>query len=487
MGAPAELCRLTVHELLDKLRKGDITPGDATSAALDRIQSTEDSLKSFLHLDPDAAMARAQDLAGADKNLPLYGVPVAVKDNMCIKGAPCTCASKILDGWRPPYDATVVSRLEQAGAVILGKTNMDEFAMGSSCENSGYFPTRNPWDTDRVPGGSSGGSAASVAADQAFIALGSDTGGSIRQPAAFCGIVGMKPTYGAVSRYGLVAFASSLDQIGPLAKDVTDAALMLNVICGHDPADSTSVKRDYPDYTAALTGDVKGMKIGVIKELRGEGIAPGVLARVNEAIDVLAGQGAEVEEVSLPNVKYCVPTYYIIAPAEASSNLARYDGVQYGMRAPGAADMIDMYCRTRRDGFGDEVKRRIMIGTYVLSAGYYDAYYLRALKVRRLIAADFSKAFDTYDVLVSPATPNTAFKIGELVDDPLQMYLNDICTVPVNMGGLPGMSMSCGLADGLPVGLQFIGKPFDEPTVLRAAYAYEQAAGRTPCNYGAKT
>ena len=484
MSDRAQLCRLTAHQLLDLLRRGDVSPEEATLSALEHIEATDSRLQSFLHIDREAALARARSLAGADKSLPLYGVPVAVKDNMCTRGVPTTCASKILEGWIPPYDATVVTRLRQAGAVILGKTNLDEFAMGSSCENSGFHPTMNPWDIKRVPGGSSGGSAASVAADQAFIALGSDTGGSIRQPASFCGIVGMKPTYGAVSRYGLVAFASSLDQIGPLAKDVTDCALMLNVICGHDPADSTSVPHDYPaDYTAFLKPDIKGLRVGVMRELMGEGLDPEVKTCIDAGIKALADQGAIIDEVSLPNVRYSVPTYYLIAPAEASSNLARFDGVQYGLRAQDAGDIITMYCRTRRQGFGDEVKRRIMLGAYALSAGYYDAYYLRALKVRTLIVRDFQAAFERCDVLVSPTCPIPPFKLGERLDDPLSMYLTDICTIPVNLAGLPGLSLPCGLAGGLPVGLQLVARPFDEPTLLRAAFALEQALGRTTCKF----
>lgn len=485
MGDSATLCRLTAAQLLEKLRSGDISPKDAVTAALDRIHATDGGIQAYLFVNDDQALAEAARLESADRSLPLYGVPVTVKDNMCTADMPTTCASKILAGWRPPYDATVVARLRAAGAVVIGKTNMDEFAMGSSCENSGFHPTRNPWDLERVPGGSSGGSAAAMAADQGFIALGSDTGGSIRQPASFCGISGLKPTYGAVSRYGLVAFASSLDQIGPLTKDVTDTALLCNVICGHDPMDSTSIKREYPaDYTAFLKPELKGMTVGVIEELMGEGITPGVKDLVAQAIKVLESNGANIVSVSLPNVPYCIPVYYLIAPAEASSNLARYDGVQYGMRAGDAEDIIAMYGKTRRQGFGDEVKRRIMLGTYALSAGYYDAYYLRALKVRTLVVRDFNRAFEQCDILVSPSTPGTPFKLGELVDDPIAMYLNDLCTVSVNLAGLPGMSVPCGLSDGLPVGLQFIGKPFGEPDILKAAFSYEQAAGRPVLNYG---
>lgn len=485
MGADPQLARLTIHGLLALLRSGQASPADAVESVFSRIEKTEPKIKAFVHLDKENALAQARALEGGDKSLPLYGVPVAVKDNMCTIGAPTTCGSKILKGWVPPYDAGVVTKFKNAGAIIIGKTNMDEFAMGSSCENSGYFPTYNPWDLERVPGGSSGGSAASVAADEVFTALGSDTGGSIREPASYCGVVGMKPTYGTVSRYGLVAFASSLDQIGPFSKDITDCAITLNVISGYDHRDSTSVKMNYPDYVSALSPDIKGMKIGIVKELSGEGVMPGVAGRISAAIKSFESIGAELGEVSLPNVRYCIPTYYLIAPAEASSNLARYDGVQYGIRDREAADIITMYKRTRQQGFGDEVKRRIMLGTYALSAGYYDAYYLRALKVRTLIIRDFNAAFEKFDVLISPTCPVLPFKIGERVDDPLSMYLADICTVPVNLAGLPGISVPCGTADGLPVGLQIIGRAFGECNLLRAAFAFEQAAGRFPCNFSA--
>jgi len=469
-----ELYRKKAHELLDLLRSGEITPEDAARSVFEQIRARDDRHKAYITLTEEQAMERARELRDSDRSLPLYGVPVAVKDNMCTAGIKTTCASKILESFVSPYDATAVRMLKEAGAVIVGKTNMDEFAMGSSCEHSGFFPTRNPWDPDRVPGGSSGGSAAAVAADECILAVGSDTGGSIRQPASFCGIVGLKPTYGAVSRYGLVAFASSLDQIGPITKDVRDSAILLNVISGHDPSDSTSVKREYPDYTAALAGDVKGMKIGLIKELFAEGIHEGILASVHAAVDRLKELGAEVDEVSLPYLKYALTAYYLIAPAEASSNLARYDGVQYGLRVREANDYVDMFCRTRSEGFGDEVKRRIMLGTYALSAGYYDAFYLKALKVRSLVVEDFKKAFEKFDVLVSPTTPTVAFRIGEKLDDPLAMYFNDYCTIPVNLSGLPAISLPCGLSEGLPVGLHVIGPPFGEEAILRAAYSYEQ-------------
>jgi aspartyl-tRNA(Asn)/glutamyl-tRNA(Gln) amidotransferase subunit A len=413
----------------------------------------------------------------------LDGVPLAIKDVICTKGVRTTCSSKILETFVPPYDATVMARLSAAGAVVLGKTNMDEFAMGSSTENSAFFPTRNPWDLDRVPGGSSGGSAAAVAADLAAGALGTDTGGSIRQPAAFCGIVGLKPTYGRVSRYGLVAFASSLDQIGPIAKDVTDAALLLQAIAGHDPLDSTSAEVLVPDYRAMLDQGVAGLRLGIPNEYFIEGMDPEVERAVREAIQTLKTLGARTEPISLPTTDYALAAYYLIAPAEASSNLARYDGVKYGYRAPGGKDLIEMYGRTRAVGFGTEVKRRIMLGTYALSAGYYEAYYGNAQRVRTLVRGDFQRAFERVDLIVCPTTPNLAFKLGEK-GDPLQMYLNDIFTIPVNLAGLPGLSLPCGFTlGGLPIGLQVIGKPFDEASLLRVAHAYEQATTwrtRTP-------
>jgi aspartyl-tRNA(Asn)/glutamyl-tRNA(Gln) amidotransferase subunit A len=398
-----------------------------------------------------------------------------VKDNFLTCGLRTTCASKILGDFMPPYDATAISRIRAAGAVITGKTNLDEFAMGSSSENSAFFPTRNPWDRERVPGGSSGGSAAAVAADQCIAALGTDTGGSIRQPAAFCGVVGLKPTYGRVSRYGIIAFASSMDQVGPITKDVRDCALMLEAIAGHDPADSTSADRPVPRYSEALTGDVKGLRLGVPKEYFITGIAPEVEQAVRDAIRLLEKNGAVVEEISLPHTEYAVAVYYIVATAEASSNLARYDGMRFGHRA-GGKDLLETYMLSREEGFGPEVKRRIMLGTYALSAGYYDAYYLKAQRVRALIKQDFHAAFQRCDAILTPTAPTTAFKIGEKIADPLQMYLSDIYTISVNLAGLPALSLPCGFdGDGMPIGLQIIGKHFDEATVLRLAHAYEQA------------
>ena len=471
--------RLTVADAVEKLNKKEISSRELTEAALQRIDSVEETVKAFVTITRDQAMAAASAVDAKRLNGepvgPLAGVPMALKDNMCTEGVQTTCSSKILHNFVPPYNATVVELLNKAGAIMLGKTNLDEFAMGSSTENSALFTTRNPWDPTRVPGGSSGGSAAAVAAEEAFFSLGSDTGGSIRQPAAFCGVVGMKPTYGRVSRYGLIAFASSLDQIGPFTKDIRDCALVMNAIAKHDPCDSTSADVDTPDYTAALTGEIKGLKIGVPKEYFVQGIDPEVQASVRKALDVLLSLGAEAEEISLPHTEYGIPVYYLIAPAEASSNLARYDGVQYGYRAE-ADNLIEMYKKTRSEGFGEEVKRRIMLGTYALSSGYYDAYYLKALKVRTLIKQDFDEAFKKFDVILTPTTPTTSFVAGT-VEDPLTMYLNDICTIPVNLAGLPAVSQLCGFVNDLPVGLQLIGKPFDESTILRVAYAYEQNSG----------
>ncbi len=420
--------------------------------------------------------ARSVDrqIKNGERISPLAGIPVAIKDNMCLDGVRTTACSKILANFVPPYSATVVKRLDGAGATMVGKTNCDEFAMGSSTENSAFFVTRNPWDTERVPGGSSGGSAAVIAAGEAICSLGSDTGGSIRLPASFCGVVGLKPTYGAVSRYGLIAFASSLDQIGPFTRDVADCAAMLNVICGHDPLDSTSASYNMPDYTGFLKNDVRGLKVGVPREYMAEGINPGVREVIEEALARLETLGAHVEYTTLPHTEYALSTYYLIAPAEASSNLARYDGVRYGYRAENADDVIDMFMKTRSEGFGSEVKRRIMLGTYALSAGYYDAYYLKALRVRTLIKQDFDRAFEKYDLLVSPVCPTAAFRIGEKTDDPLEMYLSDVCTISINLAGIPGMSIPCGFAQGMPVGLQLMGRHFDEGTMLRAAYTFEQ-------------
>ncbi|MGY2780028.1 aspartyl-tRNA(Asn)/glutamyl-tRNA(Gln) amidotransferase subunit A [Thermostichus sp. MS-CIW-23] len=444
---------------------------------LERLAQLEPQLKSFITVTEELALqqAKAVDarIRAGEAIGPLAGIPLAVKDNLCTQGIRTTCASRMLEGFIPPYESTVTARLAAAGMVTVGKTNLDEFAMGSSTENSAFQRTANPWDLTRVPGGSSGGSAAAVAADQAVVALGSDTGGSIRQPAAFCGVVGLKPTYGLVSRYGLVAFASSLDQVGPFGRTVEDVALLLQGIAGHDPMDSTSLKVDIPDYSQALIPDIKGFKIGVIRDLLGEGCGEETRAAVQAAIQHLQELGAEILEIDCPSFRYGLATYYIIAPSEASANLARYDGVKYGLREP-ADSLLAMYGKTRAHGFGPEVKRRIMIGTYALSSGYYDAYYLKAQKVRTLIKQDFLKAFEKVDVLVSPTTPTPAFKLGER-EDPLSMYLCDLMTIPVNLAGLPGLSLPCGFADGLPIGLQIVGNALQESKVLRVAYAYEQS------------
>jgi aspartyl-tRNA(Asn)/glutamyl-tRNA(Gln) amidotransferase subunit A len=473
------LTDLTIHELAARFRRGDATPTQAAREYLDRIAALDSKVKAYLTVTGEAALARAAEADARFKSGtprgPLDGVPLGLKDVFCTRGVRTTCGSKILEGFVPPYDATVVARLVRAGAVILGKLNMDEFAMGSSTENSAYFTTRNPWDLSRVPGGSSGGSAAAVAADLAAATLGTDTGGSIRQPAAFCGNVGLKPTYGRVSRFGLIAFASSLDQVGPFAKDVLDAALMLQAVAGHDPMDSTSAAIPVPDYAAELDGGVRGLRIGIPAEYFIEGLDAEVEAAVRAAVETLEGLGAKTESVSLPHTEYGLAAYYLIAPAECSSNLARYDGVKYGLRVPGARDLIDMYSRTRGAGFGTEVKRRVMLGTYALSAGYYDAYYGKAQKVRTLVQRDFQKAFERVDVIVAPTTPSVAFKMGERAD-PLSMYLNDVFTIPVNLAGLPGLSVPAGFTkSGLPIGLQVIGKAFDEATLLRTAKAYEAA------------
>ena len=481
-----ELYELTIHEARDALRKGEVSSVDVTRSVLRRIEAVDGRIRAYLRTRPEEALAAAEEAdrrrARGDDH-PLLGIPLAIKDVLCTAGVETTCGSRILEGFVPPYDATVVARLRQAGAVLLGKTNTDEFAMGSSTENSGYFTTHNPWDLSRVPGGSSGGSAAAVAADECLAALGSDTGGSVRQPAALCGVVGLKPTYGRVSRYGLVAFASSLDQVGPLGKDVTDCALLLGAIAGHDPRDATSADLPVPDYAAALRPEVAGMRLGLPREYLSDGMQPEVEAAVRAAVQVYEGLGAEVVEVAMPHTEYALPTYYLIAPAEASANLARYDGVRYGLSHPEATDIWDAYRRTRQEGFGAEVKRRIMLGTYALSAGYYDAYYLKAQKVRTLIKQDFDRALERCDALVVPTTPTTAFRIGERVDDPLQMYLGDVFTLPLNLAGLCGISVPCGSAQGLPIGLQVLGGAYDEATILRVAYAYEQATDwhtRTP-------
>lgn len=474
-----ELYKKTAHELRDMIKNKEITSVEATKSVLERIDSVENKVESYITVLGDTAVAQAEEIdkkiAAGEEVGALAGVPCAIKDNMCTEGVLTTCASKMLYNFKPPYTATAVKKLEAAGTVMLGKVNMDEFAMGSSTETSYFKKTKNPYDLTKVPGGSSGGSAASVAADEAPFALGSDTGGSIRQPASLCGCVGLKPTYGSVSRYGLIAFASSLDQIGPLAKDVTDAAMVLDVIAGYDEKDSTSVKLEHPCYEKSLTGDIKGLKIGIPEEYIGDGIDKEVSSAIYAAIDNLKALGAESENMNLPLNKYALPAYYMISSAEASSNLARFDGVKYGYRAEKFDDLVDMYCQSRSEGFGSEVKRRIMIGTYALSSGYYDAYYKKAQQVRTMIMNDFGKAFEKYDVLVTPTSPTTAFGIGEKTTDPLQMYLADICTVSVNIGGLPAIVIPCGYDKcGLPIGLQIIGKPFGEATILNAAYALEK-------------
>ena len=475
-----ELHNLTIHELHEKLKKKQITSIETTEAFLKRIDAIDGNIKAYITVTKEEAARQAKE---ADKRLasgkditPLTGVPIAVKDIFCTNGVRTTCASKILDNFVPPYDATVIKKLKDAGAVILGKNNMDEFAMGSSTENSAYFVTKNPWDVERVPGGSSGGSAASVAAGECAASLGTDTGGSIRQPASCCGVVGLKPTYGRVSRYGMIAFASSLDQAGPLTKDVKDCAIMLNAIAGHDPQDSTCINAPVLDYTNALTKDIKGLKIGIPKEYFIKGLDSDVEKAVKQAIEVLKKQGASTVEVSLPHTEYAVAVYYLVATAEASSNLARYDGVKFGYRTKNSKNLLDMYCKTRDEGFGPEVKRRIMLGTYSLSAGYYDAYYKKASQVRTLIKKDFEEAFKKCDVILTPTAPTPAFKIGEKTADPLTMYLSDIFTISCNLAGIPGISIPCGFTkDNLPIGLQILGKAMDEETILRTAYAYEQA------------
>lgn len=469
---------LTIHELSELLDKRQVSARDVAEAFYRRIEALDDRVHAYLTLTRDLAFEqadRADRRRRAGESGALLGIPLAIKDVICTKGIRTTCGSKILHNFVPPYNATVMERLNAAGAILLGKANMDEFAMGSSTEHSAYGITHNPWDLSTIPGGSSGGSAAAVAADECAAALGTDTGGSIRQPAACCGIVGLKPTYGRVSRYGLVAFASSLDQIGPITKDVRDAALLLNVIGGKDRRDSTSADIALPDFTQALTADVQGLRIGIPREYFIEGIDAEVEQAVRDAIKVLEGMGAVTADISLPHTEYGVAVYYILAPSEASSNLARYDGIKYGYRTPQWSNLRDMYMRTRDEGFGAEVKRRIMLGTYALSAGYYDAYYKKAQQVRTLILRDFEAAFQQVDVIVAPTTPTPAFKIGEKTDDPLQMYLSDVYTVPVNLAGIPGISLPCGFSSaGLPIGLQIIGKPFDEKTILRVAYAFEQ-------------
>jgi aspartyl-tRNA(Asn)/glutamyl-tRNA(Gln) amidotransferase subunit A len=472
------LAGLTIAKARRLMKAGELSPVQLVDAVNAAIEKTDPQVGGYLSRDYEAARAAAEK---ADTALPLGGIPVAIKDVINVRGEPCTCSSKILQGYTAPYDATVITKLRAAGAIPFGRTNMDEFAMGSSTENSAIKVTRNPRDPERIPGGSSGGSAAVVAADEALASLGSDTGGSIRQPAALCGCVGLKPSYGRVSRYGLVAFASSLDQIGPFTHTVEDAALVLQAIAGHDPLDSTSLEVPVPDYSAALNDGVKGMKLGVPKEYFVDGMDPQVEARVREAIEVYRGLGAEIVEVSLPHTKYAVADYYIIATAEASANLARFDGVRYGKRAESPRDLADHYGRTRGEGFGKEVKRRIILGTYVLSSGYYDAYYLRAQKVRTLIRRDFVEAFEKVDGLLSPTSPVPAFKIGERMYDPLQMYLSDIFTIAANLAGICGISIPCGDADvdgkKLPVGLQIMAPAFEEARLLRIARAYEATRG----------
>lgn len=463
---------LTAGELADLMSKQGTEPTKILGDVMARIDRVEGKVRAFALVNRDGSKDAAARVKGNGR---LFGIPILLKDNICVKGEDTTCASKILKGFKPPYDATVTRKLKEGGAILIGKSNMDEFAFGSSCETSCYGATKNPWDLDRIPGGSSGGSAAAVAADETILALGSDTGGSIRQPAALCGVVGMKPTYGRVSRYGLIAFASSLDQIGPLTKDVRDAALLLGVIAGYDEMDSTSVDLPVPDYTKSLVKDVKGVRIGVPKEYFVKGIDQEVESAVRDGIEVLRGLGAKIVEISLPHTEYAVSTYYIIGPAEASSNLARFDGVQYGFRDSSANNLIDMYIQTRSKGFGSEAKRRILLGTYCLSAGYYDAYYLKALKVRTKIREDFDNVFASCDCIVTPTAPTPAFRIGEKTDDPIAMYLSDVYTIPANLAGLPAMSIPCGLSTlGLPIGLQIMAKPFDEETIFRVAYTFEQ-------------
>jgi aspartyl-tRNA(Asn)/glutamyl-tRNA(Gln) amidotransferase subunit A len=471
--------QLTIHEAHQLLKDKKLSSVELTKACLKRVKEVEPKVKALVTVTGEAALKQAEKadkrIARGDIN-PLTGVPVVIKDVLCTKGVRTTCSSKMLENFIPPYDATVVEKLNALGAVTIGKANMDEFAMGSSTEHSAFFPTHNPWDLDRVPGGSSGGSAVAVAADEGIYALGSDTGGSIRQPAGFCSVVGLKPTYGRVSRYGLVAFASSLDQIGPLTKDVTDCALVLNAIAGFDDRDSTSAPNPVPDYTRCLSTDLKGMKLGVPREYFVKGMQSEVEKALKDAIAKLEELGAEVDwEATLPSTPHALAVYYIIAPSEASANLARYDGVKYGFSYQEAGSMWEAMEKTRQYGFGDEVKRRIMLGTYALSAGYYDAYYLKAQKVRTLIRREFDSAFEKYDALITPTSPTVPFKLGEKLDDPVQMYLSDVCTLPINIAGVPGISIPAGFGDGLPIGMQIIGKPFGEEAILKVAYAYEQA------------
>jgi len=474
------LSKMTIHELHKLLKKREVSPKEIVEDIFKRIERVEERVKAYITLTKENALKQAEMAEKMIKKgeiTPVTGIPLAIKDNICTEGIRTTCASRILENFFPPYDATVIKLLKKAGAIILGKTNLDEFAMGSSTENSAIQITRNPWRLDCVPGGSSGGSAAAVAADECISALGSDTGGSIRQPASFCGVVGLKPTYGVVSRFGLVAFASSLDQIGPISKDVTDAAILLSIIAEHDDYDSTSARIEKQDYTQALKDGIRGVRIGVPKEYFVEGMDKEVKEAVRGAVETMASLGAEIVDVSLPHTEYAVAAYYIIAPAEASSNLARYDGVKYGLRED-AKELIEMYCESRSSGFGDEVKRRIMLGTYALSAGYYEAYYKKASQVRTLIKQDFLDAFKLCDVIVTPVSPTPAFKIGEKIDDPLKMYLSDIFTIPINLAGVAAISLPCAFSEGgLPIGMQLIGPHFSEGLLFNVAYNIEQSLG----------
>jgi len=475
-----ELHQLTIREAHKLLKQRKISSTELTKSVLKHIAEVEGKVHACVTIVEEIALKEAEKIDNyiktAHKITPLTGIPTLIKDVICTKGIRTTCSSKMLENFIPPYDATVIEKLKAQKAVIVGKTNMDEFAMGSSTEHSAFFPTHNPWDLSRVPGGSSGGSAAAVAADETVYSLGSDTGGSVRQPAALCSVVGLKPTYGRVSRFGLVAFASSLDQIGPLTKDVTDCALVMNVIAGYDSRDSTSVSYPVPDYTQQLIPDIKGLRIGIPREYFVEGMQNQVRAALEAAINKLRELGAEIDwEVSLPHTKYALAVYYILAPSEASANLARYDGVKYGFSEQDANNVIETTERTRQSGFGLEVKRRIMLGTYALSAGYYEAYYLKAQKVRTLIKQEFDQAFEKYDALVTPTSPIVPFKLGEKLEDPMQMYLSDVCTLPINIAGIPAISIPAGFADNLPIGIQIMGKPFSEETLLHIAFAYEQA------------
>lgn len=479
------LCEMNAEQIARFVRRGELSPMEVVDDALARMDETEPRIHAFISPMHDEARKQAamvaDRLASGEENLPLAGVPVALKDNICTKGTQTTCGSKILAGFSPPYDATVVEKLQAAGAIIIGKSNMDEFAMGSSTENSGFFTSKNPCDPARVPGGSSGGSAAAVRAGSAALGLGSETGGSVRQPASFCGLVGLKPTYGRVSRYGLVAFASSLDQIGPFARNISDCALITGAIAGHDPHDSTSLNEPVPDYLAGLTGDIRGLRVGVPKEYFVAGIDPGVEKSVARAVDILRQAGAQVRETSLPHTDYSLAAYYIIAPAEASSNLARFDGVRFGWRSSRSENVLEMYCNTRDEGFGPEVKRRIMIGTYALSSGYYDAYYLRALKVRRLVREDFDRAFGEFDILLTPTTPTGAFQVGERANDPLAMYMSDICTTTANLAGIPAISIPCGFVGDpkrpLPVGVQLLAGALREDLLFKVGAVLEDGLG----------